>query len=1363
MSTMTQLQEMYIGLLGRAADQAGLTYWANEIDQGNMTIDDVRANVVNEQPEYADGLGSMTRSQALNELYNNLFNRDADAEGLEYWVNGGGASVNFDQLVLALIDGAQPMDRLILDNRAEVANYYSEYASSFNNGEAAAVLANVDNTRASVEEAISQVDGGSYNNEIRLTTGEDILNGSRGDDLFTAKVVDNQNTLQSGDEIFGGAGEDTLEATLGESSSFAILAETNGVEIVDIRSQARNEGGNDGDNDLQNNGDAGQLNLDQQGVSNIDGARNVVDAELMEGVEQWWNSNSRADLIIEDVRTNSHETTIGWRDTDAGDVDYAVFFDNITSPGEGGGQASVRIDLVDVLDLAEGGNGLSELPFDGLTLAITEGENEESVTLDIDFTALTSYTDLINAIQSALDAEGYTNLTVQALNPDDAVFSIDVESPNIEVSPGVPFTWQQGVEAGVYNPILITGSDITTIAVTEFTRPEGTSQPSGNIVNSTRPGGVDPVPALTQTDIIFDNVGRGSMSGDFVAGAMSNGTNNDGGSGSAGIEQFNIDVDGNSWIKTLASTNNTLEVVNVENIGANGDLRIGDRSYGEYPTDGVTEVLASGVVDYRDTSIQYGIENVRVFDASSMTGDVYLTAALDRTTTEKYLDLQDIQSDPAGDNSDADYNDVVDTEFSYDLGAGDDTLLLDISASNLSAAGTTNREDFELEINGGEGNDDLTLRILTSDDDGNILANATETGPFYQNWYDNSEMNANLTINAGDGDDVVRTPGSGNVVIDLGEGNDTVYADNTGSYASGNKAVFLFNVARDEAGNTFAPWTNIDNIQSDENNTGYQIYNGQLVVSFKGFESIAVDLPHTQGYVSDLQINQAIKNAINNDETLSKLLEANDGPGNTLVVSSLIDGVILEDELTVGITSPDSLSNGEVTTLNSWYGTTGEQAADLLATMDAGIAAINGKGDYNAEYATQGSADYAGLDSDHVSDNIITGDLGDDVIVLGTGAESNDTVVYEGFGNGVDTIVNFDTGTMTTTTTTTITSGRVESFTINFTDVTASGSSAVLDFDGITIALNDVTGGLIPAEDIALAFAQQYSGAAGANWDIATGGYTAGDTSITLENITAANTPDTGNVVGDVATNIVDGDFVYTDATGSVTVSDYVEGLEAESYNADATAATFTLDFDPNGLGTDVVATADGSLTYFGATINYTDGDGAITLAQAFANASYTDFTAELGADGTTVVFTAKTAGAAVTPDADAAQIDEAADGVDPVVTGSTPGVDAVTGGGTYTETTVNPADDSGMDFIDFTAYDVDAVQVISTGQNEVFGTAPVVGDEWVRLTESATNDGYYDAELVELTDDGIVVVGDIADLDFGVEQQFVADNFLIG
>jgi len=140
------IQEIYIGLLGRAADAPGLAYWTAEISAGILSIEQLRANIVNEQPEYQQGLGSMSREAALVELYQNLFGRLPDAQGLVYWSTGGGASVNFDQLVLALGNGASPEDRQLLNEKIAAAQVYTEAAGEqYDLEDAAEAVARVPN------------------------------------------------------------------------------------------------------------------------------------------------------------------------------------------------------------------------------------------------------------------------------------------------------------------------------------------------------------------------------------------------------------------------------------------------------------------------------------------------------------------------------------------------------------------------------------------------------------------------------------------------------------------------------------------------------------------------------------------------------------------------------------------------------------------------------------------------------------------------------------------------------------------------------------------------------------------------------------------------------------------------------------------------------------------------------------------------------------------------------------------------------------------------------------------------------------------------------------------------------------------
>jgi hypothetical protein len=460
-----------------------------------------------------------------------------------------------------------------------------------------------------------------------------------------------------------------------------------------------------------------------------------------------------------------------------------------------------------------------------------------------------------------------------------------------------------------------------------------------------------------------------------------------------GVERFEITVEGSSELQTINSTNNTLREVEIVNGTESGNLTVtGDIA------------LENDVVGDAGQDNAYGFSDVRIIDASEMTGSLTATVELTAASVDKFLDTTDIAENTSADNSynmTADYN-KLDTlgldkslykTFTYNLGTNSDSFAIDIDGSNLEQSGTTNREDFVMVINGNAGNDTITTNIINADSETSDAAH----------WYQNSKFEANLTINAGEGDDTINTIGSGDFIINGGAGNDTIYTDNTGE-----KATWIFNDADIEGDAD----VNIDNILADTSSNTYAVSNATLTVTYYGSN---VSNTAGEGYevqvsvadnATDLQVNQAIKEAINNDEVLSKLLFAQDSQGNSIVVDALTDGVHVDGDLTVSMdtTSKDEAVRSEV------------------ARFNASV-----KSDF--ELAVKDGADMTGSDSVQVSDNTITAGAGTacadtadkcyDVIVLGTDADattgaSNDIVVYEKSDNGNDVIVNFVAGDATT-------------------------------------------------------------------------------------------------------------------------------------------------------------------------------------------------------------------------------------------------------------------------------------------------------------------------------------------------------------
>ncbi|MFA7605120.1 MAG: hypothetical protein WCY08_00885 [Rhodocyclaceae bacterium] len=1111
------------------------------------------------------------------------------------------------------------------------------------------------------------VDPGTDGATIRLNLTESVYEGTANDDTFIAMPLGNTDTFMSGVMVDGGAGRDTLDITLGNFSNFAILAETTGVEVVSVRSQAVNTNGNNGDNEV------GDSNI-------ISGARNVIDAELMEGVQEWWSSNSRSDLIVEDVRSNSHQTTVGFRSADAGDVDYAVYFDNqfITAADPSAAGATLFLRLLDLDGMRTDGEPLLNNPYNGFSFML---DGVRKVLQSDGILEATTFAELRDAINAAL-AEDPSLADLQA--------SLGMDYTAINSDTGVSYVGTEIVITNSGSGVLATGSWLT---------PTGEAPADTNILARQSNEQPDVIEPLTSVNIVLDNVGRGSKSGDLEIGAMSQSDY----SGSRGIEQFDIEVDRSSWIDTLQSTNNTLEVVNVENIGANGNLRIDQ------------------------------LQDVRVFNAEAMQGDVVLTADLSASVVGKYMLLSDDQDAPAADN----------VAFNYSTGNGDDTLNLTIDAANLANdtfvpdVGTTTREDFDLNIATGSGDDNVTLSIVSN----GALASANGGSA---NWYQNSVLNNNLQLNTGAGNDTIRTPGSGDMNINAGSGNDTIYVDNTGDYGiTGRMATFVFNQT-----------TSLTNPLSDANDT-YSIYNGTLTISFKGFEA-TVDLPHTNGVVSDLQVNQAIKAAINNDPVLSTLIVAKDSAANGLVIESLIDGVIALDELAVSIAAPDELTPAEQAEANQFFGTGALTAEQLIDLMELQIDAFNLKGDYATTYATLGMAAYTGVNSTHTSDNVILPGTGDDVVVLGTGANSNDTVVYEDYLNGTDTIVNFVAGVLDETTVPADNPVSVE--------VTTQG-----------------TAGNAPADEVAATFELKVSAASADGNVVFTDEDVFGDLDGTAGvvdlSVAVLAADDAAAVAGKIVaawpatsdwTVAVDPEdpstIVFTEATPTGTTTpvqtDILAAVDGSSSGVLATVENITIGSfgTPEVLpATEVITvtfgqpTIDGLFQFDGDEFPILENDTAQDVANTFAAGDFASWTAAAPADngdGTwSVELTSTTANA------------EVADVTIADFTG-----DINLNAEVITDWVVAP----GSDMLDFSAYDVTGVEVGTMvggtfNSDEAFYGAWVEGDEYVFLVESAENAGEYQMLHVEATGvNTYQTLGIIGTADFGQSMNFVEENFII-
>lgn len=819
----------------------------------------------------------------------------------------------------------------------------------------------------------------------KLGVAQDEVSGTAGNDTFQARIVNNANTLQSGDVIEGGAGTDILTADVGNSQAFAVTAETTGVEHVAIRAQA--------------------ISVDSTDNNTSKTNEVQIDAQRMVGVTTWESTNSRADLLIEDVRILDNQitsdVTIVMRETDPGHVDYGVYFDQNSLRSQKVDSSTLTIELADTRSLANGGAALKDNPYWGFKFLL--GGVEQTVTSDA-IDAAQTYAELLTAVQAALAAN-------TALAGVTAALGTNVTRTDTISGQTVTVT-----------PLVLSNSgtaSLNTVSTGDaWLAKNGVPASSG--LHTYMTNASSSATTLVTSKIVLDDVGRGSTGGDLVVGGLSVGDT----STSKGVQRFEIEVQDNSKLQTINSTNNTLQEVKI----VNGTTSRVNNAYNENQKDAGALTVNGEVLTGQNGTIHaalpgtetamggdqhnaYGFSDVRLIDASAMTGKLAFTAEVTTASIAKYVNLTDTAA-PAADN----------VNVVYTGGSNNDTMVVDISADVAGSRSNvvSGREDFTFSMNGGAGDDAITLKVTTAN-----VGNG-------QDWYHNQDLNNNITVDGGTGNDVIRTPGAGDMVINAGAGNDVVYADNTGaqanilSTANGsvntvNKAAWVFNTVNQSVVVPTAAemdYRDLDDVRSDAN-TSNNLYKSTVTVTFKGIASKAITVESTSYKTTDLQINQAIKNAINSDATLKNLLVAKDGPANSLIVESLIDGVMVRTDLSVAIATPvaGALSAAEIAAAGAAYGIATPTEATVLAAMGVAKTAFDTKGDYASALATDEIVNLTGANSTTTSDNTITGGAGDDVIVLGTTAgadatsnydDSNDTVVVtnEQFGN--DVVVHFN-------------------------------------------------------------------------------------------------------------------------------------------------------------------------------------------------------------------------------------------------------------------------------------------------------------------------------------------------------------------
>ena len=259
-----QIQNLYIAYFGRPADPTGLNFWARKVDAANGNVDAVIAGF-SASAESAALFGNKSSVDKVIAIYQNAFGRAPEPAGLAFWVQKlDSGEVTQAQASYTIQQNAGPGDKAAVENKlaaaqaftaqidttAEIQGYQGEASAASARAFLAAVTQDPATATAAVAGAAAAVAAsatGIAGSTFTLTQGLDTIVGTSGNDTINAHAFNSVTgadvtTLNSVDTIDGGAGTDTLNIEVKDNGASdynnAIQGTISNVEIININNTA---------------------------------------------------------------------------------------------------------------------------------------------------------------------------------------------------------------------------------------------------------------------------------------------------------------------------------------------------------------------------------------------------------------------------------------------------------------------------------------------------------------------------------------------------------------------------------------------------------------------------------------------------------------------------------------------------------------------------------------------------------------------------------------------------------------------------------------------------------------------------------------------------------------------------------------------------------------------------------------------------------------------------------------------------------------------------------------------------------------------------------------------------------------------
>ena len=115
---INNVTRLYIATFGRAPDSAGVEYWLYE---SKLNLEDITRSFFDQEETKAKYPEGVSNENFITSIYNYVYNRDPDQAGMDYWAKELDSNkIDKSIFLLATINGAKGDDALMLEKKTIV-------------------------------------------------------------------------------------------------------------------------------------------------------------------------------------------------------------------------------------------------------------------------------------------------------------------------------------------------------------------------------------------------------------------------------------------------------------------------------------------------------------------------------------------------------------------------------------------------------------------------------------------------------------------------------------------------------------------------------------------------------------------------------------------------------------------------------------------------------------------------------------------------------------------------------------------------------------------------------------------------------------------------------------------------------------------------------------------------------------------------------------------------------------------------------------------------------------------------------------------------------------------------------------------